>query len=80
MMMRALGWRVLTQMERCRISSLINAPMIELADIDACLEIMPLREKYFDSPMKLAAATKLSTDAIKQSAPGVLRRAEEPVP
>ena len=47
-----------------------NAPMIELTDIDTCLEIMELREKYFDSPTKLAAATKLRTDAIKQSAPG----------
>jgi hypothetical protein len=47
-----------------------NAPMIELTDIDTCLEIMQLREKYFDSPIKLAAATKLRTDAIKQSAPG----------
>ncbi|KAF2030889.1 heme-dependent catalase [Setomelanomma holmii] len=49
-----------------------NAPMIELTDIDTCLEIMELREKYFDSPTKLAAATKLRTDAIKQSAPGML--------
>lgn len=47
-----------------------NAPMIELTDTDTCLEIMQLREKYFDSPIKLAAATKLRTDAIKQSAPG----------
>jgi hypothetical protein len=47
-----------------------NAPMIELTDIDTCLEIMQLREKYFDSPTKLAAATKLRTDAIKQNAPG----------
>lgn len=47
-----------------------NAPMIELTDIDTCLEIMQLREKYFDSPTKLSAATKLRTDAIKQSAPG----------
>jgi hypothetical protein len=47
-----------------------NAPMIELTDVDTCLEIMQLREKYFDSPVKLAAATKLRTDAIKQSAPG----------
>jgi hypothetical protein len=47
-----------------------NAPMIELTDIDTCLEIMQLREKHFDSPMKLAAATKLRTDAVKQSAPG----------
>lgn len=46
-----------------------NAPMIELTDIDTCLEIMELREKYFDSPTKLGAATKLRTDAIKQSAP-----------
>lgn len=46
-----------------------NAPMIELTDIDTCLEIMELREKYFDSPMKLGAATKLRTDAIKQAAP-----------
>jgi hypothetical protein len=30
-----------------------NAPMIELTDIDTCLEIMNLREKYFDSPVKL---------------------------
>ena len=48
-----------------------NAPSIELTDIDTCLEIMQLREKYFDSPLKLAAATKLRTDAIKQSAPGM---------
>jgi hypothetical protein len=47
-----------------------NAPSIELTDIDTCLEIMELREKHFDSPLKLAAATKLRTDAIKQSAPG----------
>jgi hypothetical protein len=47
-----------------------NAPMIELTDVDTCLEIMELREKYFDSPTKLAAATKLRADAIKQSAPG----------
>ena len=50
-----------------------NAPMIELTDLDTCLEIMQLREKYFDSPVKLAAATKLRTDAIKQSAPGECR-------
>lgn len=49
-----------------------NAPSIELTDINACLDIMQLREKYFDSPVKLAAATKLRTDAIKQSAPGML--------
>ncbi|EGP84123.1 unnamed protein product [Zymoseptoria tritici ST99CH_3D1] len=46
-----------------------NAPMIELTDIDTCLDIMQLREKYFDSPTKLSAATKLRTDGIKQSAP-----------
>ncbi|CAO2654028.1 Nn.00g107610.m01.CDS01 [Neocucurbitaria sp. VM-36] len=49
-----------------------NAPMIELTDIDTCLEIMELREKYFDSPSKLSAATKLRTDAVKQSAPAML--------
>jgi hypothetical protein len=46
-----------------------NAPMIELTDLPTCLEIMQLREKYFDSPLKLGAATKLRTDAIKQAAP-----------
>lgn len=49
-----------------------NAPMIELTDIDTCLEIMESREKYFDSPTKLAAARKLRMDAIKQSAPSKL--------
>jgi hypothetical protein len=49
-----------------------NAPSIELTDIDTCLDIMQLREKYFDSPIKLAAATNLRTDALKQSAPGML--------
>ncbi|KAF2846117.1 heme-dependent catalase [Plenodomus tracheiphilus IPT5] len=49
-----------------------NAPMIELTDNKTCLEIMELREKYFDSPMKLGAATKLRTDALKQSAPFML--------
>lgn len=47
-----------------------NAPMIELTDIDTCVEIMELREKYFDSPTKLAAATALRTDVMKQKAPG----------
>ena len=46
-----------------------NAPMIELTDLPTCLEIMQLREKYFDSPLKLGAATKLRTDALKQAAP-----------
>ena len=49
-----------------------NAPMIELTDIDTCLEIMQLREKYFDSPNKLSMALKLRTDAMKQHAPGML--------
>jgi hypothetical protein len=56
-----------------------NAPMIELTDIDTCLEIMELREKYFDSPTKLAAATKLRTDAIKQSAPGMIEITTKPL-
>jgi hypothetical protein len=46
-----------------------NAPSIELTDIDTCLEIVQLREKYFDSPLKLAAANRLRTDAMKQTAP-----------
>jgi hypothetical protein len=46
-----------------------NAPMIELTDPPTCLEIMELREKYFDSPTKLGAATKLRTDPVKQAAP-----------
>ena len=49
-----------------------NAPMIELTDIDTCLEIMQLREKNFDSPNGLSMALKLRTDAIKQHAPGML--------
>lgn len=49
-----------------------NAPMIELTDIDTCLDIMALREKYFDSPTKLQAAITLRTDALKQNAPGML--------
>ncbi|KAJ8108553.1 hypothetical protein OPT61_g8093 [Boeremia exigua] len=46
-----------------------NAPMIELTDVNTCLDIMQLREKYFDSPLKSGAATKLRTDAMKQAAP-----------
>lgn len=49
-----------------------NAPMIELTDIDTCLEIMQLRERYFDNPNGLAMALKLRTDIIKQHAPGML--------
>ena len=49
-----------------------NAPRIELTGIDTCLDIMQLREKYFDSPSKLSAATALRTDALKQTAPGML--------
>ncbi|KZM20175.1 catalase [Ascochyta rabiei] len=33
---------------------------------------MQLREKYFHSPLKLGAATKLGTDPIKQAAPFML--------
>lgn len=46
-----------------------NAPSIELTDINTCLEIMQMRERYFDSPVKLAAATRLRTDAVKQTSP-----------
>lgn len=47
-----------------------NNSATELTDIDTCMEVMDLREKYFDNPAKLVAAMKLRTDAIKQSAPG----------
>ncbi|KAF2110858.1 catalase-like domain-containing protein [Lophiotrema nucula] len=49
-----------------------NAPMIELTDIDTCLDIMQLREQNFDSPTMLSAKTKVRTDAVKQNAPGML--------
>ena len=52
-----------------------NAPMLELTDIDTCLEIMQLREDYFDSPTQLSLATKARTDAMKQSAPAMLPNA-----
>lgn len=34
-----------------------NAPMIELTDIDTCLEIMELRETHFSDPAILRAKT-----------------------
>ena len=49
-----------------------NAPMLELTDIDTTLDIMTMREKHFDNPTALSAATKLRTDALKQNAPGML--------
>lgn len=49
-----------------------NAPMIELTDIDTCLSIMQLREKYFDSPTQLSLALKTRSDIIKQHAPSML--------
>lgn len=49
-----------------------NAPMLELTDINTTLDIMRLREKYFDNPTQLAIQTKLRTDAVKQSAPSML--------
>jgi hypothetical protein len=49
-----------------------NAPMLELTDVATTLDIMRLREKYFDNPTQLAIQTKLRTDAIKQSAPTML--------
>ena len=49
-----------------------NAPMLELTDIDTCLDIMRLREKYFDSPTKLSVANTARTDAMKQNAPFML--------
>jgi len=49
-----------------------NAPMLELTDIDTTLDIMTLREKYFDNPTQLSVAIKLRTDALKQNAPATL--------
>jgi hypothetical protein len=49
-----------------------NTPMIALTDIDTCLDVMQMREKYFDSPMKLSAATKLRKNALNQNAPFML--------
>ena len=49
-----------------------NAPMIELTDIDTCLEMMQLRERNFNSPTGLSLAMKMRTDAMKQHAPGLL--------
>jgi hypothetical protein len=46
--------------------------MIELTDIDTCLDIMKLREKHFDDPVTLQVKIALRTDASKQTAPGML--------
>ena len=46
--------------------------MIELTDVKTTLEIMELREKYFDDPAALSRHLKLRTDAIKQHAPTML--------
>ena len=46
--------------------------MLELTDVDTCLEIMQLREQHFDSPTGLSLALKLRSDALKQHAPGML--------
>lgn len=46
-----------------------NAPSIELTDIDTTLDIMSLREKYFDDPAALGIHLKLRTDLVKQHAP-----------
>ena len=49
-----------------------NAPSIELTDIDTTLDIMSLREKYFDDPAALGRHLKLRTDLMKQHAPYML--------
>lgn len=49
-----------------------NSPSIELTDVDTTLDIMSLREKYFDDPTTLGLKLKLRTDAIKQHAPYML--------
>ncbi|KAI4831296.1 heme-dependent catalase, partial [Aureobasidium sp. EXF-8845] len=49
-----------------------NAPSIELTDIDTTLDIMSLREKYFDDPAALGSQLKMRTDLVKQHAPYML--------
>jgi len=49
-----------------------NAPSIELTDIDTTLDIMSLREKYFDDPAALGRQLKMRTDLVKQHAPYLL--------
>lgn len=49
-----------------------NAPSIELTDVDTTLDIMSLREKYFDDPAGLGRQLKLRTDMVKQHAPYML--------
>lgn len=46
-----------------------NASSIELTGVDTCLDFMQMREKYFDNPTKLAAASRLRTDGLKQVTP-----------
>lgn len=46
-----------------------NAPMLELTDIDTTLDIMGLREQYFDDPTTLGLKLKMRTDLLKQHAP-----------
>jgi hypothetical protein len=49
-----------------------NAPSIELTDVDTTLDIMSLREKYFDDPAALGRHLKMRTDLVKQHAPYLL--------
>lgn len=49
-----------------------NAPSLELTDIDTTLEIMSLREQYFDDPIGLGLRLKMRSDLVKQHAPYML--------
>jgi len=49
-----------------------NAPMVELTDIQTTLEIVGLREKYFDDKVTLAKEIAKRKDAKKQVAPTLL--------
>ena len=49
-----------------------NSPQIELTDVTTCLEIVQLREKYFDSLVALQAQLALRNDRLKQFAPSML--------
>lgn len=49
-----------------------NAPMVELTDVRTTLEVMELREEYFDDKATLAKEIAKRSDAAKQLAPTML--------
>lgn len=49
-----------------------NAPMLELTDLDTCIEIFALRERYWDDKEGYEAAIAERSDKTKQTAPTAL--------